>query len=83
MVMLSGCNAHAAQVLLGKGVEEGKILFLSLIAAPEGIHKICSTYPKVKVITSEIDDGINREYQVVPGASRLSIDGLCASPRAL
>lgn len=28
------------QVLLDKGVQEGKILFLCLIAAPEGIHKV-------------------------------------------
>lgn len=58
------CNL---QVLLSKGVEEGKILFLSLIAAPEGIHRICSTFPRVKLITSEIDEGIGPDYQVVPG----------------
>ena len=55
------------QVLLSKGVEEGKILFLSLIAAPEGIHRICSAFPRVKLITSEIDEGIAPDYQVVPG----------------
>lgn len=55
------------QVLLSKGVEEGKILFLSLIAAPEGIHRICSAFPRVKLITSEIDDGIGPDFQVVPG----------------
>lgn len=55
------------QVLLSKGVEEGKILFLSLIAAPEGIHRICAAFPRVKVITSEIDEGIGAEFQVIPG----------------
>ncbi len=59
------------QVLLSKGVEEGKILFLSLIAAPEGIHRICAAFPRVKVITSEIDDGIGPDYQVVPGKQAL------------
>lgn len=54
-------------MLLSKGVEEGKILFLSLIAAPEGIHRICSAFPRVKLITSEIDDGIGPDFQVVPG----------------
>lgn len=38
------------QLLLDKGVLESKILFLTLIAAPEGIHKICVKYPQVKVI---------------------------------
>jgi uracil phosphoribosyltransferase len=35
-------------VLLEKGVEEGKILFLTLIAAPEGLTNICRRYPKVR-----------------------------------
>ncbi len=55
------------QVLLSKGVDEGKILFLSLIAAPEGIHRICAAFPRVKVITSEIDEGIGADFQVIPG----------------
>lgn len=40
-----GCR----QVLLEKGVEEGKILFLTLIAAPEGLTNICRRYPKVGI----------------------------------
>ena len=59
------------QVLLSKGVEEGKILFLSLIAAPEGIHRICAAFPRVKVITSEIDEGIGADFQVIPGIQAL------------
>ncbi len=56
------------QVVLSKGVDEGKILFLSLIAAPEGIHMVCKKFPRVKVITSEIDEGIDDStFQVVPG----------------
>ena len=57
-------------MLLEKGVCESKILFLSLIAAPEGIHKICHTFPRVKVITSEIDGGIGEDYQVIPGEAQ-------------
>lgn len=59
----------AAQVLLKKGVQEQNILFLTLIAAPEGIHRVCSTFPQVKVITSEIDEGIGQNFQVIPGKS--------------
>ena len=58
------------QVVLSKGVDEGKILFLSLIAAPEGIHMVCKKFPRVKVITSEIDEGIDEAtFQVIPGES--------------
>lgn len=56
------------QVVLSKGVDEGKVLFLSLIAAPEGIHMVCKKFPRVKVITSEIDEGIDEStFQVIPG----------------
>lgn len=56
------------QVVLSKGVDEGRILFLSLIAAPEGIHVVCKKFPRVKVITSEIDEGIDEStFQVIPG----------------
>lgn len=56
------------QVLLGKGVDEGKILLLSLIAAPAGIHEVCGRHPKLKVVTSEIDQGLDEQtFQVVPG----------------
>ena len=56
------------QVVLSKGVCEGKILFLSLIAAPEGVHTVCSKFPRVKVVTSEIDEGIDEStFQVIPG----------------
>lgn len=55
------------QVLLSKGVEESKILFLTLIAAPEGIHRVCEVFPQVKIVTSEIDEGIGEDFQVYPG----------------
>ena len=60
------------QVLLDKGVDEGKILFLSIIAAPEGVHKICGQFPRSKVITTEIDEGIAPDFQVIPGKLCLS-----------
>ena len=64
---IAASSLGVMQVLLDKGVEEGKILFLSLIAAPEGVHKICGQYPRVKVVTTEIDEGIAPDFQVIPG----------------
>ena len=68
------------QVLMKKGVEEHKILFLTLIAAPEGIHRVCGAFPKLKVITSEIDEGIGENFQVIPGEAS---PALLALPAAL
>ena len=42
-------------------------MFLTLIAAPEGVRQVCSHYPQIKVITSEIDRCIDDMFQVRPG----------------
>lgn len=59
--------ARCIQVLMAKGVKESRILFLSLIAAPEGIKKVCTEFPRLKVITSEIDHCVDENFRVVPG----------------
>lgn len=64
----TGRTACAAiQLLKDKGVDLNKVLFLSIIAAPEGIHRVCAAFPQVKVITSEIDDEVNEDFCIVPG----------------
>lgn len=51
--------ATAVQVLLDKGVSEGRILFLTLIAAPEGVRRVCGAFPRLRLVTSEIDEGLD------------------------
>mmetsp|Transcript_22942 Transcript_22942/g.63675 ORF Transcript_22942/g.63675 Transcript_22942/m.63675 type:complete len:463 (+) Transcript_22942:379-1767(+) len=68
---------RAIEVLLDKGVEQKKIFFLTLIAAPDGIQHICSSFPDVRLITSEIDAGINHNYQVVPGVGEFGDRYFC------
>lgn len=57
----------AIELLMNKGVPEENIIFLNLISAPEGIHVVCRRYPRLKIVTSEIDAGLNEDYRVVPG----------------
>ncbi|CAI5962265.1 unnamed protein product [Closterium sp. NIES-65] len=67
-VLASGRSAiKAIELLLHRGVPEERIIFLNLISAPEGIHNVCRRFPHLKIVTSEIDSGINEEYRVVPG----------------
>jgi uridine kinase len=35
--------------------------------APEGIHCVCKRFPQLKVVTSEIEEGLNDQFHVVPG----------------
>jgi uridine kinase len=68
---------RAIHVLLSRGVCEDKILFLSIIAAPEGIHRVCTAFPCVKVITSEVDAHIDANFQVVPGVGEFGDRYFC------
>ncbi|GFY87253.1 uridine kinase-like 5 [Actinidia rufa] len=67
-VLASGSNAiKGISLLLSKGVPESNIIFLNLIAAPEGIHAVCKKFPKLKIVTSEIDMSLNKDLRVIPG----------------
>lgn len=45
----------AVDVLISRGVPEERILFLNLIASPEGIQKFSNKFPKLRVVTAFID----------------------------
>lgn len=39
----------------------------SITQAPEGIHVVCKKFPRLKIVTSEIDVSLNNNLQVIPG----------------
>ena len=55
------------QVLLSKGCQQGSIVLCTLIASRQGIDAVCSQFPAVKVVTSEIDRSVDANFRVVPG----------------
>ncbi|GMJ11590.1 uridine/cytidine kinase 3, uridine kinase-like 3 [Hibiscus trionum] len=58
---------QAISLLIKKGVPESNIIFLNLISAPQGVHVVCKSFPRVKIVTSEIDIGLNEDFRVIPG----------------
>ncbi|RZC65939.1 hypothetical protein C5167_009628 [Papaver somniferum] len=58
---------EAISLLIRKGVPEPNIIFLNLISAPQGVHVVCKKFPRIKIVTSEIETGLNEEYRVIPG----------------
>ena len=92
-ILASGASSVAAiDLLLSKGVAEERIIFLTLIAAPPGIKAICESYPKLTVVTTEIDNSLSPTHVVLPGigefgdryfgsACLLCDAGLCAQRR--
>lgn len=45
----------AVEVLKSRGVPEERILFLNLIASPEGINNFATKFPKLRVVTAFVD----------------------------
>ncbi|KAK4282260.1 hypothetical protein QN277_013657 [Acacia crassicarpa] len=67
-VLATGNSAsQAIELLIQKGVPESHIIFLNLISAPEGIQCVCKRFPSLKIVTSEIDAGLNEVSRVIPG----------------
>ncbi|XP_015574932.1 uridine kinase-like protein 3 isoform X1 [Ricinus communis] len=58
---------QAISLLIRKGVPEPNIIFLNLISAPQGVHVVCKRFPRIKIVTSEIEIGLNEDFRVIPG----------------
>ncbi|MES1911528.1 MAG: hypothetical protein MHM6MM_003945 [Cercozoa sp. M6MM] len=57
----------AARVLVEQGVEQERIVVLSLLAAPEGLVSFARAFPRIRVITTWVDDGLDNHLFVSPG----------------
>jgi uracil phosphoribosyltransferase len=49
------------------GVEEERITFINLISCPEGLDRLTSEYPKIKIFTAVLDPVINDSKYIAPG----------------
>ncbi|KAI8911227.1 uridine-cytidine kinase-like 1-like protein [Powellomyces hirtus] len=57
----------AIRVILDHDVPQERILFLSLIASPAGLHTIARAFPQVRVVVAEVDKEIDEQGHIVPG----------------
>ncbi|KAI8370701.1 uracil phosphoribosyltransferase-domain-containing protein [Radiomyces spectabilis] len=67
MLATGGSAMKAVEVLLDNGVPEDHIIFLNLIAAPEGINAFVQRFPKIKIVAGEVDAGLDENKYIVPG----------------
>ncbi|PIN70053.1 uracil phosphoribosyltransferase [Candidatus Woesearchaeota archaeon CG11_big_fil_rev_8_21_14_0_20_43_8] len=67
MLATGGSACKAIEVLKDVGVAEEKIIFVNLIACPEGIKRLTSEHPEVKIITGFIDKELNEKAFILPG----------------
>ncbi len=67
MIATGHSAAHAVDVLQKNGVPAENILFLALVAAPEGIRAFNASHPDVSVYVAALDDHLNDHAYIVPG----------------
>ncbi|KKZ63175.1 uracil phosphoribosyltransferase [[Emmonsia] crescens] len=67
MFATGGSATMAVDVLKSKGVPEDRILFLNLIASPSGVADFAQRYPKLRVVTAFIDQGLDDKKYIIPG----------------
>ena len=65
MLATGGSATYAVDMLKKAGVKNIKLL--SLIAAPEGIKKITTSHPDLKIYLGALDEKLNENAYIVPG----------------
>jgi len=67
MVATGNSAVHAIDVLKKRGVPDEQILFLALVAAPEGVQVVQDAHPNVKVYVASLDSHLDEHAYIIPG----------------
>lgn len=67
MCATGGSAAIAIDELIRRGVKEDAILFMNVIAAPEGLAYLRTTHPRVTIVTAALDARLNGDKYICPG----------------
>ena len=65
--MLATGNSSAAAIDLLKQAGAKNIIFLCLLAAPEGVARMKAAHPDVRIVTAALDSHLNDHGYIVPG----------------
>jgi uracil phosphoribosyltransferase len=65
--MLATGNSSVAAIDLLKKAGAENIIFLCLLAAPEGVARMKEAHPDVPVVTAALDERLNEHGYIVPG----------------
>lgn len=67
MLATGNSAVHAVNVLRNRGVPAQQIIFLALVAAPEGMRTFNEAHPDVKVYVAALDTHLDKNAYIVPG----------------
>ncbi|MFW2588735.1 uracil phosphoribosyltransferase [Sagittula sp. SSi028] len=65
--MLATGNSSAAAIDMVKAAGAKNIIFLCLLAAPEGVARMKEVHPDVPVVTASLDEKLNEQGYIIPG----------------
>jgi len=65
MLATGGSAVAALRLLKGKGAR--RIVFLCLVAAPEGVRAVNEAHPDVEIYAASLDEGLNEHGYILPG----------------
>ena len=67
MLATGGSAIVTIRRLKERGVKEEKIIYINLVSAPEGLEAVLTIFPGIRIITAEIDEGLNDRAYIIPG----------------
>jgi uracil phosphoribosyltransferase len=67
MVATGNSAVYAVDVLKKRGVPDDQIIFLALVAAPEGVEVFRKSHPNVKLYVASLDSHLNDHAYIIPG----------------
>jgi uracil phosphoribosyltransferase len=67
MIATGGSGVGTLKILTDSGVKQKQILFVGVIAAPEGIKVMQKEFPDIKIIVAVTDEGLTPKKFITPG----------------
>lgn len=67
MLATGGSAVAAVDMIQALGAGSAQICFVCIIAAPEGIERLTSRHPGIRVLTCAVDERLNERAYIVPG----------------
>lgn len=67
-LLLLNCFIFIGNNLVGPGrVMSCYNNLMQNLQAPQGVHVVCKRFPRIKIVTSEIEFGLSDDFRVIPG----------------
>jgi uracil phosphoribosyltransferase len=67
MVATGNSAVYAVDTLKKRGVPAAQIVFVALVAAPEGVQVFADAHPDVKLYVASLDSHLDQDAYIVPG----------------